>query len=228
MQHLISQAKLPALLLFLPSTSSQPPGTILYVSDSDPTCAGQSPCFATIQSAVDAALSSDTIRILAGTYVEQILIKNKNNFAGSGETDRIVIEADPSASAGTVIIDGARDLCSSGYAFRSQKSKFITLRGLTITDAGGQAISLMGGNNDNEAIHIERCRIFGNGSNSCNGGITIARNNPDTLIANSLIYGNGRNGIKFIDANGGPHHLDEVSRLTSTSGPEVHYGRRDS
>jgi len=50
-------------------------------------------------------------------------------------------------------------------------------------------------------------RIFGNGSSECNGGITIARGNPDTLIANSLIYANGRNGITFIDADGGPHYL---------------------
>ncbi len=65
----------------------------------------------------------------------------------------------------------------------------------------------MGGNNQNQAIHIERNRIFGNGSSECNGGITIAGGNPDTLIVNNLIYGNGRNGITFIDADGGPHSL---------------------
>ena len=45
-------------------------------------------------------------------------------------------------------------------------------------DRAGQAISLMGGNNGNQEIHIELNRIFGNGSSSCNGGITIARGNP--------------------------------------------------
>jgi parallel beta-helix repeat protein len=65
----------------------------------------------------------------------------------------------------------------------------------------------MGGNNGNQAINVERNRIFGNGSTSCNGGITIARGNPDTLIANNLIYGNGRNGVATIDADGGPHIL---------------------
>jgi RHS repeat-associated protein len=67
----------------------------------------------------------------------------------------------------------------------------------------------MGGNNQNTAIHIERNRLFGNGSASCNGGITIAGGNPDTLIVNNLIYGNGRNGIATIDATGGPHAIIE-------------------
>jgi len=102
---------------------------------------------------------------------------------------------------------GAVTQCTNGHAIRLQQSKFITLRGLTITGAGGQAVSLMGGNNQNQAIHLERLRIFGNGSTECNGGITIARGNPDTLVLNSLIYANGRNGFATIDASGGPHYL---------------------
>ena len=106
-----------------------------------------------------------------------------------------------------MVLQGTVAGCTNGHAVRFQQSKFITLRGLTIIGAGGQAISLMGGNNQNEAIHLERLRIFGNGSSECNGGITIARGNPGTLILNSLIYANGRNGIATIDADGGPHSL---------------------
>jgi parallel beta-helix repeat protein len=65
----------------------------------------------------------------------------------------------------------------------------------------------MGGNNQSQGIHIEQNRIFGNGSASCDGGITMARGNPDTLITNNIIYGNGRNGIVTIDADGGPHFI---------------------
>src|SRR5262249_469300 len=61
--------------------------------------------------------------------------------------------------------------------------------------------------NGNQDIHIELNRIFGNGSSSCNGGITIARGNPGTLIVNNLLYSNGRNGIAFEDADGGPHYI---------------------
>ena len=194
------------LLLHPIAATAQAP-TILHVNRADPTCTGQSPCFTTIQAAVNAAQAGNIVRIQAGTYTEQISISGKNNSASATETDRIVIESDPGVFPGSVVIDGAVNQCTNGYAFRFQQSKFITLRGLTITGAGSQAISLMGGNNQNESIHIELNRIFGNGSASCDGGITIARGNPDTLIVNNLIYANGRNGIVTIDADGGPHYV---------------------
>jgi hypothetical protein len=156
---------------------------------------------------VDAAQAGATIRVQAGTYQEQVNISGKNNVAGAAEADRILIEADPAAPVGSVVLQGAVSQCTNGYAIRLQQSKFITIRGLTITGAGGQAISLMGGNNQNSAIHIERNRLFNSGSPECNGGITIARGNPNTLILNNEIFANGRNGITFIDADGGPHYI---------------------
>src|SRR5207249_657228 len=97
--------------------------------------------------------------------------------------------------------------CTNGEAFRFQQSKFITLRGFTITSATSRAVLLLGAPNNNQAIHLERLRIFRNGTPPCDGGITIAGGNPGTLIVNSLIYGNGRNGIATIDIAGGPHYL---------------------
>jgi len=196
------------LILCVASTATfAQAATILYVNNADPTCQGHAPCYSTIQAAVTAAQAADTIRIQAGTYQEQVNISGKNNVAGATEADRILIETDPAAPVGSVVLQGAVSQCTNGYAIRLQQSKFITIRGLVITQAGGQAISLMGGNNQNEAIHIERNRLFNSGSPECNGGITIARGNPDTLILNNLIYANGRNGITFIDADGGPHYL---------------------
>ena len=200
-------ALLSPILLFLPTASFQQQGRVLHANQADSTCQGQTPCYATIQAALDAAQAGDTIRIQPGTYVEQVTITGKNNVSGAAEADRIILEADSSAPLGSVVLRGAAHQCTNGYAIRLQQSKFITIRGLTITGAGGQAISLLGGNNQNQAIHLERNRIFGNGSGDCDGGITIARGNPDTLIVNNLIYGNGRNGISFLDADGGPHYL---------------------
>ena len=179
----------------------------LYVNRTDPTCAGQSPCFATIQAAINAAGPGNIVQIQAGTYPEQLSIIGKNNFPGATEVDRIVIEADPANQSGQVVLTGAPGTCTAHEAIRLQQSKFITIRGLTITGTGGQAISLLGGNNQNQDIHIELNRIFGNGSSSCDGGITVARGNPGTLIVNNLIHANGRNGISFIDADGGPHYV---------------------
>ncbi len=186
---------------------SQQPGRTLYVNRTDPTCGGQAPCYATIQAAITAAQAGDTIQIQAGTYPEQLSISGKNNVPSATEASRIIIEADPSALPGSVVLDPLTTQCTNGHGVRLQQSKFITLRGLSITGAGGQAISLLGGNNQNEAIHIERNRIFGNGSSECNGGITVARGNPGTLIVNNLVYSNGRNAVTFIDADGGPHYL---------------------
>jgi hypothetical protein len=153
-------------------------------------------------------LAGDTIRIQAGTYQEQVEIQGKN-ATSTTEADRIVIEADPAAPVGSVVLRGAVTQCTAGHAIRLQQSRYVTIRGLTITGAGGQAISLLGGNNENVAIHIERNRIFGNGSAECSGGITINRGNPDTLIINNLIYHNGREGLLFLDQDGGPHYVIE-------------------
>ncbi len=193
--------------LALPTLSAAQSGLVRYVNRTDLTCGGHTPCYATIQAAVNAVQAGDTIQIQAGSYVEQVAITGKNNTADATEASRILIQADPAAAVGSVVLQGAVTQCTNGFAIRLQQSKFITVRGLTITGAGGQAISLLGGINQNQAIHIERNRLVGNGSTSCDGGITIARGNPDTLIANNLIYANGRNGLSTIDADGGPHDL---------------------
>jgi len=166
---------------------------------------------------VNAALAGETIVIQAGTYPEQVSIQGKNNVASAGEADRIYVMADPAAPLGGVVVTGGTSACTNGHAIRFQQSKVVTLRGLTITGAGGQAIALLGGNNDNLAIHIERNRIFGNGSAECNGGITVNRGNAGTLIVNNLIYANGRNGITFLDADGG-RTTSSRTRSTPTRG----------
>ena len=193
-------------LLLAPASSAPQAPLTLWVSSGDPACGGHTPCYATIQAAIDAAQAGDTVRILAGAYVEQLAVSGTNS-AASSEAERLVIEADPAAPVGSVVLTPPTTQCTNGHAVKFQQSKFVTLRGLTLTGAGGQAVSLMGGNNQNQAIHLERLRIFGNGSSECNGGITIARGNPDTLILNSLIYANGRHGFATIDADGGPHWL---------------------
>jgi RHS repeat-associated protein len=202
-----------ALTLMIPLGAPAPAsaqGITRFVNRTDLTCGGHSPCSTTIQAAVTAALAGDTILIQAGTYTEQVSIQRKNDTPGATELDRIVLEADPLAPLGSVVLQPPVLGCTNGQAIHLQRSKFITIRGLTIRGAGGPGILLAGGNNQNQAIHLERNRIFGNvteGGDSCPGGITIASGNPDTVIANNLIYANGRNGIATINPSGGPHYV---------------------
>jgi RHS repeat-associated protein len=194
------------LALALSPIASSQAGT-RYVNGSDPTCQGQAPCYRTIQAAVNAAQAGEAVRIQAGSYREQVTVQGKNDFRGANEGHRIVIEADPQAPVGSVVLAGAASACANGYAIRVLRSRFVTIRGLTITGAGGRAIALLAGANQNQAIHIERNRIFGNGSSSCNGGITVNTGNLDTLIANNLIYANGLDGLAFLDGSGGPNYV---------------------
>ena len=88
------------ILLIAAPAFSQQLGRVLYVSNTDPACGGQSPCFRTIQAAVNAALPRDVVRIQAGRYTEQLTIDSKNNTAGATDASRIVIEADPALAPG--------------------------------------------------------------------------------------------------------------------------------
>lgn len=195
-------------VLFASTPSSQQLGHTLYVNKTDPTCQNKSPCFTTIQAAVNAAFQGDSIQIQAGTYVERLTIEDKNNVSGASESSRIVIEADPALQPGSVVLKPPPAACLNGHAVLIRRSKFVTLRGLTITGAVGAGVVLVGGVQQNQAIHIERGRIVGNSSAICpGGGIVVALGNPETLIVNTLIYGNGGNGITFADPRGGPHWL---------------------
>ena len=183
------------------------PITLYVNADASAACGGKAPCFTTIQGAIDAVAAGQRIEIQAGTYVEQLEIQRKNASARATEADRIVIEADPSAPPGSVLLRGRAARCEGGYAVEFARSKYVTLRGLTIVGAGGRGIGLRGGSLENTGIHLERNRIGRGGPRECNGGIDVGRGNPQTVIANNLIHGNGRNGIRFRDGRGGSYYV---------------------
>lgn len=192
------------LVLLVQSLFSQAAGTIHYVSVI-PGCAGQTPCYSTIQAAVNAAQAGDTVRIQAGTYNEAVLVQRKNNTTTATEADRIVIEADPATPLGSVVLGTTGLICTAGTSLQIDSSQFITLRGLTLAGAGKQALTLSGKPKHNTGIRIERNRILGNGV--CPGGVLIGKGNVDTLLANNLIHGNTTHGLNFKQGVGGPHYV---------------------
>ena len=179
----------------------------LHVSASDPTCDDSSPCYRTIQAAIDAVGPGERVLVHAGRYEEALRVLGKNSQAGASEADRIVIEADPAAGAGGVVLGSPGGRCASGTAVRIEDSSFVTFRGFVLRDAGGKGIVLRGRRQANRAIHVERNRIFSSGGRACSGGISILRSNSGSVIANNLVYANGRQGIYVADVTGGPHSI---------------------
>jgi hypothetical protein len=78
--------------LVAPITIGAQQAVILYVSRNDSTCGGQSPCFTTIQSAINAAGPGKSIHIQAGTYPEQLTFTGKNNFLGATDLSSVAVE----------------------------------------------------------------------------------------------------------------------------------------
>lgn len=191
-----------------PVAAPRAAGDTLYVNaNAAAACNGKTPCFTSIQRAIDAVGPGERIEIQAGTYAEKLRIQRKNDRASATEADRIVIEADPQAAPGSVVLAGRNARCEGGYAIDIARSRFVTVRGLTIVGAGVRGIGLRGGARENTDIHLERNRLARGGPRECNGGIDVGRGNPRTVIASNLIYGNGRNGILFRDGRGGSYYV---------------------
>jgi len=53
---------------------------VVYVNKGDSSCNGNSPCYTTIQPAIEAASSGSVIKIRAGTYAENISLNSSNNY----------------------------------------------------------------------------------------------------------------------------------------------------
>jgi hypothetical protein len=141
--HLISCLGVVLSLLAMLSANrvSADPG-ILYVSATNPACGGQSPCFTTIQAAVNAAADGDEIRVAAGTYrgttsgvvngntyVQVALITKSLTLQGGYTTANWTT---PNPAANPTIIDAQRR--GRGISIVGDGSQQVTVAGFTITN----------------------------------------------------------------------------------------------
>jgi len=145
-----------------------------------------SPGYTTIQSAIDSALTGDTVLVQPGTYVENLRFKGKKITVGSlflttqdtSYTDQTIIDSrNGSSNQGCVVqfIDGEDENC--------------VLIGFTIT--GGYRLSAGGGGIEcflNSSPTLSHLKITGNIAG--NGGGIFCSVNSNPLITNTRIYDN--------------------------------------
>jgi len=112
--------------------------------------------YATIQAAVNAAVSGDTIHIAPGVYVEQTFITNKNlTLIGQPGT---ILRAFPGMLPALPPVDNQRCI------LRIDDFSFVTIRDLTFEGdqlAGQNAPALIGVNYDLSGGSVENCRFTG-------------------------------------------------------------------
>jgi parallel beta-helix repeat protein/predicted outer membrane repeat protein len=130
----------------------------LYVDD-DPGCGGNSPCYSTIQAAIDDAAPGDTVLVEDGTYTG---IGNKNiDFQGKA----ITVRSQNGPTVCTIDCGGI----GRGFYFQNGEGAGSVLSGFTITN--GSADHGGGIYCDSASPMITNCRFISNTANFYGGGI---------------------------------------------------------
>jgi len=155
--------------------ASLSPGTALASAGPGKACNVQtSTCYASIQSAINAAGSGNTIDIGVGTYAEHLSISTNLTLQG--------------ATAGSSIVDGS----ASGSVLTVGTGATVTIVDVTLRNGSN---SFGGGIDNNGTLTLNNDTISGNQASDGGGGIynaggSITLNN-DTLSGNSASTGGG-------------------------------------
>ncbi|MEW6249230.1 MAG: HYR domain-containing protein [Planctomycetota bacterium] len=93
----------------------------LYVNP-DGNCGGQTPCFTTIQAAIDAASAGDTIHVAAATYEQALVINKAVRLLGAGRTVTIIDATGAAAAIAVDIQEPGGDVTFDGFTVKSKNS----------------------------------------------------------------------------------------------------------
>ena len=191
---------------------------VLYVA-SGGDCGSASPCYSSVQAAVNDASSGDEIRIAAGTYNENVTIDKSLALRGGytttdwtvsnpisyptvlngGGTGR-VIAATTSGVDLTIenleITNGQGGIQICGQYDQACDIN-ATIRNCYIHDnsTSGEGGGIYAKLNNGYTIHIEDCRIVNNtASGTFGGGGVFAYYEPNAILINNVITGNTASG----------------------------------
>ncbi len=154
-----------------------------------------------IQQAIDAAVNSDEVIILPGTYTGD---GNRDiDFKGKPITVRGTDPNDPNVVAATVIdCQGTEAQPHRGFYFHTNETENSVLKGLTVTngyaDKGGGILC------DGSSPKIIRCTVANNTASNTDGahsGGGIHCSNSQAEIAECTIAGNSGGGISCYSAS---------------------------
>ena len=170
--------------------------------------------YSTIQSAIDASASGDTIRVVKGTYAENVTINMKSNLIlYGGFTDNTFTVRDPAQNS--TVIDG-KGLTNTVYIVNSDG---ITVDGFTIKN--GQAFDGAGVKVESNGVGAKVTltnNIISENQATWGGGIAIIADNSGTVL---LDFDNNQILNNFATYGGGfaanAEHSSSIELISSTN-----------
>ncbi|WP_395375174.1 right-handed parallel beta-helix repeat-containing protein [Marinicella sp. W31] len=166
--------------------------------DSNNTCAGLTPCYTNIQTAVNNAVSDDEIRVFPGTYAENIDISQMGSAIGpaaDGNIAFITVDSNNVAMPQTVQVSPA-----TGIAFTHTGSFFngnLIIDGFRTlsTDDDGIDFDLIDGD-------VSVRNIVSNGNEDDGIDLEVAVGNHTITVMNTVTNNNGGSGLNLDGPDG--------------------------
>ena len=194
--------------------------TVRYVSPNG-ICYGLSPCYASLQAAVDAANSDDTLKLVTGRYTGVSTREGHTQLVYIDKTLTIEGGYLPDWTLAYSSVDPSiLDAEGQGRVLFVSGNVTVTLKGLNITGGAGPeggGVYSQGAN-----LTLLRCQVYANQAETQGGGLYLADSATGFEIVNTLIYTNtagSGGGLVTVGANGSLiNTVIAENQATQTSG----------